>query len=222
MITNGKIPFDMNVDVHPSGSQAYFMIKRWKKYTIFAKSGSWNRTEIPSENLYATASIFLYDYVVVTADWFNQNVYTASFVDNVVGSPGSEASATEDLWTHEPNTWRNSPNATVNNYTMPTEFNGLRNVTQDTKIFSTVDEYLELVKGYPRNHFTHKRDLFSLYKLTSYGKQNGAVTSGSYYRNQQTIDTTVGVDGLEDGSAPVQSVQVGNLNLIQTDNVINR
>jgi hypothetical protein len=222
MISNGKIPFDMNVDVHPSGSQAYFMIKRWKKYTIFAKSGSWNRTENPNTNLYATSSVFLYDYIVVTDTWFNQNVYTASFVDDTVGSPGSEASATENLWSHSINTWRNSPNAIVNNYTMPTEFNGLRNVTQNTRIFSQVDEYFELVKGYPRNHFTHKRDLFSLYQLVTYGKQNGAVTSGSYRRNQQTIDTTVGLDGLEDGSAPVQAVQVGNLNLIQTDNVINR
>jgi len=222
MITNGKIPFDMNVNVHPSGSQAYFMIKRWTKYTIFAKSGSWNRTEIPKENLYSTSSVFLYDYVVVTADWFNSNVYTASVVDSTVGSPGSEASPTEDLWTHYANTWKNSPNATINNYTQPTVFNGLRNITQTTKIFSDADTYLELVKGYPRNHFTHKRDLFSLYQLVTYGKQNGVVTSGSYRRNQQTIDSTVGENGLEDGNAPVQAVQVGNLNLIQSDNVINR
>ena len=208
--------------MHPSGSQAYYMLKRWKKYTIYAKSGSWNRTENPKTNLYSTSSVFLYDYVVVTADWFNANVYTASFVDNVVGSPGSEASPIENLWTHDSNTWKNSPNALVNNYTMTTEFNGLRNITTNTKVFSDVDEYLELIKGYPRNHFTHKRDLFSLYQLVTYGKQNGIVTSGSYRRNQQTIDTTVGLDGLTDNSAPIQSVQVSNLNLIQTDNVINR
>lgn len=212
----------MNVEVHPSGSQAYFMIKRWKKYSIYFKSGSWNRSETLNKNLYATASIFLYDYVVVTDTWFNANVYTASFEDNVIGSPGSETSPTQDLWLHDANTWRNSPNATVNNYTQGTIFNGLRNVTDTTKIFSEVDEYFELIKGYPRNHFTHKRDLFSLYNLVSYGRQNGEITSGSYRRNQQTVDTTVGDDGLEDGTPPVQSVQVGNLNLIQTDNVINR
>lgn len=222
MIANGKIPFNMNVEVHPSGSQAYYMIKRWKKYSIFFKSGSWDRSENPRTNLYTTASIFLYDYVVVTDTWFNDNVYTASFVDSTVGSPGSEASITEDLWTHEANTWKNSPNATVNNYTYETVWNGVRNVTDTTKVFSNVDEYFELVKGYPRNHFTHKRDLFSLYQLVSFGQQNGEITSGSYRRNQQTVDTTVGEDGLEDGTPPVQSVQVGNLNLIQTDNVINR
>lgn len=221
MLTNGKIPFDMNIQVHPSGSKAYYMMKRWKKYTIYSKSGSWERTETPSENLYATASIFLYDYIVVTDDWFNSMVYTASFVDNVPGSPGSEYTTTSDLWTHDANTFRNSPNAKTNNYTQPTSYNGLRMVTSNTKIFSNSDEYLELVSGYPRNHFTHKKDLFSLYYLITYGKHNGMVTSGSYRRNQQTIDTTIGIDGLEDGTPPVQATQVGNLNLIQSDNVIN-
>lgn len=221
MITNGQIPFDMNLQAHPSGSKSYYLIKRWKKYSIYSKSGSWDRTENPNTNLYATASIFLYDYVLVSDTWFNQAVYTASFVDSTIGSPGSEASPTQDLWTHFANTWRNSPNATVNNYTQPTFFNGLRNVTDTVKIFSEVNDYFELVSGYPRNHFTHKRDLFSLYNLVSYGIHNGAVTSGSYRRNQQTIDTTVGMDGLTDGTPPIQTVQVGNLNLIQTDNVIN-
>ena len=216
------LPYDMTVETHPTGSERFHLLRRWKKYMIYAKSGSWNRTELPSENLYATSSVFLYDYVAVTDDWFNNNVYTSSTVDSVVGSPGSEASPTMDLWTHYPNTWKNSPNATVNNYTMLTEYNGLRNVTTNTKIFSNVDEYLEIVEGYPRNHFTHKRDLFGLYQLVTYGKQGDIINSGSYRRNQQTIDTTIGSDGLADGSAPIQSVQVGNLNLIQSDNVINR
>jgi hypothetical protein len=221
MITNGQIPFDMNVQTHPSGSHSYYLIKRWQKYSIYYKSGSWDRTDNPRANFYSTSSVFLYDYVLVTDTWFNENVYTASFVDSTVGSPGSETSSTENLWTHYANTWKNTPNATINNYTMPVTFNGLRSVTVDTKIFSEVNEYLELVSGYPRNHFTHKRDLFSLYNLVTYGKNNGAVTSGSYHRNRQRIDTTVGLDGLNDGTPPIQTVQVGNLNLIQTDNVIN-
>jgi len=211
----------MNLQTHPSGSKSYYLIKRWKKYSIYSKSGSWDRTENPNTNFYATASVFLYDYVLVTDTWFNESVYTASFVDGTIGSPGSETGSTDDLWMHYANTWRNSPNATVNNYTMPVTYNGLRHVTVDTKIFSEVTEYFELASGYPRNHFTHKRDLFSLYNLVTYGIRNGAVTSGSYRRNQQTIDSTVGLDGLTDGTPPVQSVQVGNLNLIQTDNVIN-
>ena len=221
MITNGQIPFDMNVQAHASGSKSYYMIKRWKKYTIFSLSGSSAHIESNNIRLYSTASVFLYDYVVVTDEWFNSMVYTASVVDNIIGSPGSEFSSNEDLWTHYSNTWKNSPNAIVNNYTQPTVFNGTRNITSTTKIFSNVDEYLELVSGYPRNHFTHKRDLFSLYNLITYGNQDNTITSGSYRRNQQTIDSTIGTDGLEDGSAPVQSIHVGNLNLIQSDNVIN-
>lgn len=212
----------MNLQTQPSGSKAYYMLKRWKKYTIYAKSGSWNRTESPSENLYSTSSVYLYDFVVVTEDWFNTMVYTASFVDSTIGSPGSEFGTTSDLWTHYPNTFKNSPNATVNNYSQPTEFNGLRNVTANVKNVYDVNEYFELASGYPRNHFTHKRDLFSLYTLVSYGKQNGEVISGSYRRNQQTISTTIGSDGLENGTSPVQTTQVGNLNLIQSDNVINK
>jgi hypothetical protein len=79
-----------------------------------------------------------------------------------------------------------------------------------------------VVGGYQRNHFTHKRSFFSLFNMTIYGKERGIVTSGSYKRNSQTISTTIGETGLEDGSSPVLTIQVGNVNLIQSDNVINK
>ncbi len=219
-LTNGRILFDMNKDVHPTGSQTYYLMKRWQKHTIYAKSGSWNRTENPLTNLYTTNSVYLYDYVAVTDTFFNSIAYTGSVVDNVPGSPGSEFGLGFE-WTHYPNTFKDRPNASSNNYLLTGQFNGIRWIYGNPAIFLDNGEYLEIVGGYPRNHFTHKRDLFSLYKLTTYGKQNNTVTSGSYRRNQQTIDTTVEINGLADGTAPVQSVQVGNLNLIQTDNVIN-
>lgn len=220
-LTNGRIPFDMNRSVHPTGSISYYLLKRWKKYTIYAKSGSWNRTENVTDNLYNTSSTYLYDYVLVTEAFFNNIAYTASIVDSTPGNIGSEFSPTQNLWTHYPNTFKNSPNGKTNNYLLTKYFNGLRNIYDVPPIFTDQGEYFEIVGGYPRNHFTHKRDIFSLYNLITYGKHNGSVTSGSYRRNQQTIDTTVGTDGLADGTPPVQTVQVGNLNLIQTDNVIN-
>lgn len=220
-LTRGRILFNMTIDAKPSGSNTYYMMKRWKKYSIYSKSGSWNRTDSPTANLYATNSIYLYDYVVVTDNFFNSMAYTASFVDGTPGNPGSEFSATSNLWTHVPNTFRDRPNAPTNDYLLTRYFNGLRDIYGAPVIQVDNGEYFEIVGGYPRNHFTHKRDVFSLYNLVTYGKHNGAVTSGSYRRNQQTIDSTVGLDGLADGTPPIQTVQVGNLNLIQTDNVIN-
>jgi hypothetical protein len=221
-LTNGRIPFDMTREDHPSGSLSYYLLKRWKKYTIYSKSGSWNRTDNVSDNLYVTSSTYLYDYVVVTDTFFNTIAYTGSIVDSVPGEAGSEVSPTQNLWTHYPNTFQNSPNGRTNNYLLTQYFNGLRDIYDVPVILTDQGEYFEIVGGYPRNHFSHKRDLFSLYNLVTYGNRGVTVTSGLYLRNQQTIDTTVGSDGLTDGSPPIQSIQVGNLNLIQTDNVINR
>lgn len=220
-LTNGRMLFDMTRNSSPSGSTTVYLMKRWKKYSIYAKSGSWNRTENVSDNLYASSSTYLYDYVVVSENFFNNVAYTASIVDSTPGSPGSEFSPTQNLWTHYPNTFKDSPNGTANNFKMTVFFNGIRNITSNPVILTDQGEYLEIAGGYPRNHFTHKRDIFSLYKVTTYGSQAGVVTSGSYRRNQQTIDSTIGPDGLADGSSPVQTTQVGNLNLIQSDNVIN-
>ena len=159
----GQIPFDMIIQDHITGSKEYSILKRWKKYTIYSKSGSWNRTDNPSENLYMTSSIYLYDYVSVTKTWYD----TLSF-------PQSG------------------------------------------------DQYFEAVSGYSRNHQINKRDLFSLYYLKTFGKQNNIETSGSYRLGQQTANTTIGEDGLDDGTLPVQEFTVGNVNLIQGNDVINR
>jgi hypothetical protein len=82
--------------------------------------------------------------------------------------------------------------------------------------------YFEPASGYPMNHHFHKRDLFSLYMLNYLGKEGKKIISGSYFRSQQTNLTTIGTDGLEDGSLPVQSIEVGNVNLVQSNNVINQ
>lgn len=158
-----QTPSDMVYLSHPTGSIKYYMLKKWDTYTIWSKSGSWNRTDNPNINFYATSSIKLYEYVVVTDHLYNNLVFSIS--------------------------------------------NG---------------SYFEPAGGYPRNHQLHKRDLFSLYKLKSLGNENKQIISGSYFRSQQTSLTTIGEDGLEDGSLPVQSIDVGNVNLVQSNNVINQ
>jgi len=220
----GEIVFDMNVREHPTGSQSDYLLKRWKKYTIYAKSGSFNRTDNPAENLYSTCSIYLYDYVSVSKKFYSSIVYTASIVDNTPAERTAEV--LPNLWQHREGTFRNSPNAATNNYVLTydpglSSFFG-RPVYEPPIIYTNTDEYFESVQSYPRNHLSHKRSIFSLFNMTSYGKKDGKITSGSYKRNSQNINTTIGEDGLEDGSSPVQITQVGNLNLIQSDNVINK
>jgi len=230
----GEISFDMTVDQHATGSRSDYLLKRWRKFTIYAKSGSYNRTDNPLENLYSTSSVYLYDYVVVRKDWYSSMVYTSSFIDTTPADYTSETGSNQ--WFHRENTFRNSPNAIVNNYQL--QYNPIASGIFPARprygysplfpsfnpppIYTDQGEYFEIVGSYPLNHFTHKRSLFSLFNMTTYGMEAGVVTSGSYFRCQQTITTTIGENGLEDGSAPVQSTQVGNLNLIQSDNVINK
>ena len=238
----GEVFFDMTRDEHPITGSAVFMLKRWTKHTMYAKSGSYNRTDNPRENLYATNSIYLYDHVLVSDTFFYENVYTASTYDSTpaadsyysYSSPDDPTIwASENRWYHYENTFRNSPNAITNNYVFTLDPN--RSVVNSIStplgvghpyyslpvVYRDDGVYFEIVRGYPRNHYTHKRGLFSLYSLTTHGIVNGAIVLGKYLRNSQTVSSTIGEDGLEDGTPPVQSVQVGNLNLVQTDNVIN-
>jgi len=220
----GEIVFNMNAEVKPTGSASQFILKRWKKYSIYAKSGSHNRTDNISQNLYSTNSIYLYDYVAVSREWFHSVVHEDTVINTIPADRGSEVFP--NSWRHNMNTFIGSPNATSNNYLLT--YNALdsaiymRNVYKLPSIQTDSGEYFEVVGGYPRNHLTHKRSLFSLFSTPTYDKVDGEIVNGYYKRCRQLISTTVGEDGLEDGSSPVQSTQVGNLNLIQGDNVINK
>lgn len=224
----GQVAFNMNYEFHPSGSEmeSPYMLKRWKKYTIYAHTGPWIRTNNPQDNLYTTNSIYLYDYVIVTNDFWNSMVYTSSFVSTVPGDPGSEVPQSASYWYHYANTFQNSPNAITNNYSyayqLTTPFGG-RLVAIPGQITQSAQEtYFEIVNGYPRNHYIHKRSLFSLYTLQTYGRHYSTSSVGTYVRCQQTTNTTVGPDGLGNGSLPVESMTVGNVNVVQSNNVINQ
>jgi len=167
-MNNGTIAFDMVENDKPIFGETKYLLKRWTKYSIYAKSGVYNRTENPLEDTYVSSSVYLYDYVIAgSADFYN--------------------SASLSL------------------------------------IEKTENVYFETASSYPRNHFTHKRSLFSLYDVTLFEGSGILPTSvGTYKRCSQNITTTIGEDSLEDGSSPVQSTDVGNLNLNQGDNVINK
>ena len=269
---------------HPIVGRSEFMLKRWRKYTIYEKSGSYVRSDNPSEvsihsssvrmlankpsytmpdspkaNVYSTNSIYLYDYVLVSDKWIFNTVYTASTSDSTpagiesyIGTFNGTAS-----FSHSANTWLNSPNAIYNNYLLrpnplATTYRGFPVYGLDpgyvpsvvpsppfsstsasaeyqawvnTPIYLDDGTYFEIVRGYPRNHYTHKRNKFALERFMSYGLAGNVmlgrtVTSASYRKGMQTAGTTVGLDGLSDGSDPIQSTQVTNIDLIQSDNVI--
>jgi len=248
---NGEIYFNMFKEPHPIYGKSEFLLKRWQKYTIYAKSGSYERSNNPggnmwysasynpstlphtqsfyrSGNLYSTNSIYLYDYVVVSDTWFLNNVYTASTVDSTP-APDDRYDMGTNLWSHSINTWHNSPDAKTNEYLLtydpimsqPIWMGGVGHPFYGPPIIRRDDgTYFEIVSGYPRNHYIHKRGHFALERYMSYGFIGRTTTSASYRKGQQTNSTTISTTGISDGSDPVQITQVTNIDLIKSDNVI--
>jgi hypothetical protein len=220
----GELYVNMIEEDHPIMGSSPFLLKRWRRFSIFAKSGSYFRTENPSDNLYQSCSTYLYDYVVVSKDYYSSLVYTASFVDDTP-SVNSDWVEEEQGWQHREGTFRNSPNAVTNNYMLT--YNALASIGEGHPIYGSpyvyIDDgtYFEVVKGYPRNHLSHKRSFFSLFRIRALVERSGQTLQEMSVRNRQTNATTVGLDGLEDGSEPVQTTQVGNVTLYRTDSVIN-
>jgi hypothetical protein len=248
MSLNGEIYFDMTRNAHRLYGQSKFMLKRWRRYDIFTKTGSFVRSENPRENTYASTSVYLYDYVVVNDTWFFDNVVTASYVSSIPSADSDYAGG--NMWRHTINTWTNSPNASSNNYILrpnppatsfaghqvsgslpgyfpnpvPTPFNGLTTdqylKLMETPIYRDDGTYFEVVRGYPRAHYYHKRSYFSLERFTSYGVEDGVETAQVYQKGRNIASTTIGLNGISDGTDPVQATQVSNVDIIKSDNVI--
>jgi hypothetical protein len=201
----GKM-WESNLDkfAHPESSSKYFLLKKWNKYTIYSKNGPQVRGDDPLLNLYSSNDIYLYELVSVSENFYSSIVYTSSFYSlsssaNV--DPYGELVIIDgyNYYKHEQNTFKYRPQgSTVNS-----------------------DNYFELFGGYPINHYTHKYQIFSPNRFQFLGKTGNIITSGSYIKSSQTIDTTIGKDGLNDGSLPVESIITSNVNVIQSDNVIN-
>lgn len=209
-----EIKADLIVDAHPTGSKKFHLMKQWNTYTIQVKSNEWNRTSNPRDNIYITNSVQLYNYVLLSDAWYTSIVYTNLTTNgDILPDPG----------VHLPKTFKNTVNQTKNNIKSPPIEVGDGSWTAGTSFYKIDNgSYLEIVNGYPRNHYTHKRHLFSPSKTLKIGKYGNNTISESYIRSQQTIYTTIETAGLEDGTIPVQSFNVSNVNLVQSDNVINQ
>lgn len=157
------------------------------------------------------------------------------------------ASIYADTWTflHEGGTFKQSPNSTTNN--LQTIFTGdpetLKNTYENPSIINiSPDQYYEIFTGYSKHHLNKKRILFS---PQSYPKMINFYVSEStytmpyrwypdnigyektfipifdkYIKSKQTSDTTVDETGFSDNSLPVQSINVSNINVFKSDNVL--
>ena len=78
-------------------------------------------------------------------------------------------------------------------------------------------KYFELVRGYPRNHASHKSIQFSKSKHAKYVNETYNVI---YVKGRQTIDSTINLSGIDDGTFPVETFNVSNVNVRNQGNVI--
>ena len=213
------------------GSESYarYLIKSWQKDYTFVKTGEYTKPQTMSSQ-----SLYFYTTQIWLEPQYTSTVYTSS-VDilvnvatinnqspNVVDYAPIPIQISTDTWlfSHNAGTFISHPNTTVDNIYSNVVTNpagGNIDLVADTQK-QDVDKYLEVFSGYSRNHLTHKRLTFS---NVSYPKITASpITFDRYVKSRQTIDTTVNTDGFDDNSFPVQSIDVSNINVVKTDNVL--
>lgn len=194
----------------------YYMLKVWDKYNYYSKTGEYFHTDSPVENQYASASYYLYKYIIVNEYYMRNLVY---FTDEVLLPvyDSSSMSYTYDAGTnsylHHVNTFLKTPDQTVSNISASANAN-----TPSYKILFDLNirpgtQFFELARGYPRNHYTHKMQQFSVNK-------HGTSNRGLYIKGQNSTFTTINEQGINDGSYPVISSNTSNVNIVNTTTVI--
>lgn len=215
----GEIKFNMKLENKPTALKSDYFLKRWRKYSIYAQSGSYTRTDNPTENLYSTCSTYLYDYIVVSEKFYKDIIYTEQVINK---DPGSVGEYTPNYqWTHYPYTFKGTPNLKTNNYILTSSayIGGSINKFVYNTFVHLDGDFFEIVGSYPLNHLSHKRIMFSPDTIESI---NNNSISTIYKKSSQSISTTIGQNGIEDGSSPIYVSRVTNINLIQGDNTINK
>ena len=196
----------------------YYMMKVWDKYYYYAKTGDYVHSSNPLDDTYSSTSVYLYKYIVVDEYYMRNLIY---FTDLVYLSvyDSSSLSYTYDgglptaSYLHKVNTFLNTPDQKVSNiFATPNVNTPTFKVLFDLNI-NPVSQYFELVTGYPRNHYTHKLEQFSK-------KKYGTYNQGIFIKGQQTVNTTINTNGINDGSYPVQSSNTSNVNVVNSTNVI--
>jgi hypothetical protein len=216
----------------------YYILKSWDKFEYYAKTGEYVRSNNPVDDSYSSASLYLYKYIIVDERFMNQyvhfyNEYPTDIaitttdptgapsilykdVDGFVGN--MQTIGLTDYYVHKANTFKNTPDqsfshvlAVANSPLWPPANPHFNLVLRPTT------QYFELVKGFPRNHFTHKAKQFSKSKHAQYITHLYNII---YVKGRQTIDTTINLGGISDGTFPVESFNVSNVNVKNSSNVI--
>jgi hypothetical protein len=200
----------------------YYLMKVWSKYDYNAKTGEYVRSNNPKENTYQSASTYFYKYIVVDERFMNEKVH---FYNNITTSivPADPAYNVTTItgnnyYTHKANTFKNTPDQTFSHVSSSfTTGNPFINPISFDIVLMPVVEFFELSIGYPRNHYNHKSTQFS---KSRYPKFITESENSIFVKGKQTIDTTINENGIDDGTLPVQSFNVSNVNVKNANNVL--
>lgn len=216
--------------LHTSGSNKYFLVKKWDKHSIYYKSGSYSKTTNKNSELNTTQSTWLYSLVAMTPSYYNTLFYTSS--KNELSRSVSDLSKFEDIsaiggkiyYHHNANTAKGTDNQRINTIRGTINYVPLIPSYVGSPYYNiSNDTYFEVFGGYPRNHYTHKRMQYSPQKFSSIDGKARNMTQQIYVSSRQTVSSTIDSDsGLEDSTLPVQSFETSDINLIKSDNVINQ
>jgi len=221
VVGNGKNPpgatSQANMNNCPSGSALYYLLKRWRKYDVFAKSGSYLHTNNPQDNQYSTSSVYLYDIIHVTEDFYRSLVYIKNDQTEVEPLDPSTVYQSGYGYKHSAGTFISTSNEYRSNIrAVPVGGGGPTNLNY--YLDNSNLGYYELLNGYPRNHYTNKIQWLSPTRISIF---TTTATGSSFIKGRQTVETTVDTGSLGDNSLPVTSINVSNVNVVAGDNVLN-
>jgi hypothetical protein len=220
---------NLNQGTHGSGSSTAFLVKKWDKYTVYFKSGSYVKNSNKAQDLYSSQSIWLYSLVSMKPDAYGEIFYTSSkyelsgSIGSLTNFPSIQYVGQTKMYYHHANTAKNTPNFKINTMRATVSRLGQLVFTTDPYYNIATETYFESFGGYPVNHYTHKHMTFSPVKFNSVSGKSKYQTSQIYIRSRQTIDSTVDEEsGLGNSSLPIESFETSNINVVQSDNVINQ
>lgn len=241
---SGKI-----IETKFSGSNERYLIKNWNRENVWYKIGEYSQPQTvgsQSVMLYKTEvwNGVVYESLIYTSSFNTTLPLTSLFTSDLSQySPNQSVNETNVTFYFDVGTFKSRPNVKTNNVyysSVASSVNGLYNYYI---VYSDDDQYYETFKGYSRNHLNHKKILLTKESKPKTNNINITVRSETvvvddlgrtqtlyfrsieqtydrYIKSRQTEMTTVGQDGLEDNTLPVQSVNVSNINVIRTENVL--
>lgn len=195
----------------------YYMLKVWEKHHYFAKTGEYVRSDNPLDDTYASASVYLYKYIIVDEHYMRNLIYFTDLASLPVYDTSSYSytyNSTVDSYLHRANTFLGTPDQMVSNISASANsLTPLAKTIFNLNLNPASNQYFEVVSGYPRNHYNHKLDTFS---KTKFGMYNQMI----FVKGRQTSDSTINTNGINDGSFPVQSFGTSDMNVINASNVV--